>query len=253
MLSDAEKRRYHRHILLPGIGEEGQEKLKKAKVMVVGAGGLGAPILQYLTAAGVGHIAIMDFDTVNEDNLHRQILYGGHDLGKLKTIIAKQKLNSLNPFVKHDILNIKLTASNALKFVGEFDLVIDATDNFSTRYLINDACLILAKPWIYGSVYKFEGQVSAFNYQGGPTLRCLYPETKDHDNIADPVDVGLLGALPGLIGTMQAMEAIKIITGTGEVLSGKLLQYNMLTHEHNLVCFPLISRSRDIHELQDQY
>jgi adenylyltransferase/sulfurtransferase len=253
MLSDAEKRRYHRHILLPGIGEEGQSSLKNARVMVVGAGGLGAPILQYLTAAGVGHIAIMDFDTVNEDNLHRQILYGGHDLGKLKTIIAKQKLNSLNPFVKHDILNIRLTAGNALKFIAEFDMVIDATDNFSTRYLINDACLILNKPWIYGSVYKFEGQVTCFNYKGGPTLRCLFPDTADHENVADPVEVGLLGALPGLIGTMQAVEAIKIITGAGEGLSGKLLQYNMMKNEYTLVEFPLLSRSREITRLQEQY
>lgn len=253
MLNDAEKRRYHRHILLPGIGEEGQEKLKFSKVMVVGAGGLGAPILQYLTAAGVGHIAIMDYDTVNEDNLHRQILYGGHDLGKLKTIIAKQKLNSLNPFVKHDIINIRLTSANALKFIKEFDLVIDATDNFSTRYLINDACLILGKPWIYGSVFKFEGQVSTFNYQGGPTLRCLFPDVKDHDNIADPAKAGLLGVLPGLFGTYQAIEAIKIITGTGEVLSGKLLQYNMLTNQFNLISFPLINEHRQISELQEEY
>lgn len=237
MLTEAEKRRYNRHIMLSDIGEEGQEKLKKSRILVVGAGGLGAPNLQYLTAAGVGEISIMDDDLVNEDNLHRQILYGGHDLGKLKTIIAKEKLNKLNPFVRHKVINIRLKPENALKIIKDFDLVIDATDNFSTRYLINDACIILGKPWVYGSVFKYEGQVSIFNYDHGPSIRCLFHKTEDKKNIPNPAEEGLFGIVPGIIGSFQASEVIKIITGTGEPLSGKLLYYNMLNNESKLISF----------------
>jgi molybdopterin/thiamine biosynthesis adenylyltransferase len=237
MLSDPEKRRYHRHIMLPEIGEEGQEKLKRSSVLVVGAGGLGAPVLQYLTAAGIGKIGIMDDDAVSEDNLHRQILYGGHDLGKLKTIIARERLEILNPFVEHEIINIRINTANALDFVGKYDLVIDATDNFSTRYLINDACELTGKPWIFGSVFRYEGQVSTFNFAGGPSIRSLYPEVKDKTDVPDPSAQGLLGVLPGIIGSFQAVEALKIITGIGETLSGKLLVYNMLYHDFNIITF----------------
>lgn len=253
MLTDAEKRRYRRHIILDGIGEEGQIKLKKSKVLVVGAGGLGAPVLQYLSAAGVGTIAIMDDDTVNEDNLHRQVLYGGKDLGKLKTIIARDRLQILNPLINYEVLNIRLKEGNALDIISRYDLVIDATDNFSTRYLINDACLILEKPWIYGGVYKFEGQMAVFNYKGGPTLNCLYESYKDRENIPDPTESGLFGILPGIIGSFQANEAIKILTESGEILSGKLLHYNMLTNESRILEIPVILKNREIRSLKEQY
>ncbi len=252
MLTDPEKRRYRRHIMLSEIGEAGQEKLKAAKVLVVGAGGLGAPVLQYLTAAGIGKIGIMDNDIVNEDNLHRQILYGGHDLGKLKTIIARQRLEVLNPFVEHEIINVRLKAENALDIIDRFDLVIDGTDNFSTRYLIDDACFILKKPWVFGSVYKYEGQVSTFNYRNGPTLGSLYPELKD-DDVPDPSQQGLFGVLPGIIGSFQATEVLKILIGSGETLSGKLIIYNMLDHSTHLVHFDKNPDLQHVRKLKDSY
>lgn len=253
MLTEAEKRRYNRHILLPEVGIEGQEKLNNAKILVVGTGGLGSPVLQYLTAAGVGTIAIMDDDVVSEDNLHRQILYGSHDLGKLKTIIAKERLTVLNTMIKHKIINIRLQKKNALAFISEYDLVIDATDNFSTRYLINDACIILNKPWVFGSVYKYEGQVSVFNFQAGPTLRCVYDNIEDKVNVSDPGNTGLFGILPGIIGSFQASEAIKIITGIGEVLSGKILQYNMFNNNFQFIKFKKNENIKLINELAESY
>lgn len=253
MLSDAEKRRYNRHIMLPEIGETGQEKLKNSKVVVVGAGGLGAPILQYLTAAGVGKIALMDDDTVSEDNLHRQILYGGNDLGRLKTIIAKEKLTTLNPLVYHEILNVRLSIKNAVDLISNYDLVIDATDNYSTRYLINDACIILNRPWIFGSVFMWEGQVSVFNYKNGPTLRSIFPDIKEGTNAPDPVKSGLFGVIPGIIGSFQAAEAIKIITGVGEPLSGKLLQFNLMTNDLQLIDFKSSVREEKIISLKENY
>ncbi|MCF8379864.1 MAG: HesA/MoeB/ThiF family protein [Bacteroidales bacterium] len=253
MLNDTEKRRYNRHIMLPEVGEEGQLKLKNAKVLVVGTGGLGSPVLQYLTAAGVGEISIMDDDTVSEDNLHRQILYGSHDLGKLKTIIAKQRLEVLNRMVKHSVINIRLQRNNAIQFIQNFDLVIDATDNFSTRFLINDACLILKKPWIYGSVFKYEGQVSVFNYKGGPSIRCIFDDLIDKENLSDPSKTGLFGILPGIIGSFQGAEAIKIITGIGSILSGKLMQYNMLSNEIDIISFKENPDKKTISELAEKY
>lgn len=253
MLTDAEKRRYNRHIMIPEIGESGQEKLKNAKILVVGTGGLGAPILQYLTAAGVGTIALMDDDVVNEDNLHRQILYGGHDLGKLKTIIAKQRLNSLNPLVNHEIINVRLKRENALDFISGYDLVLDATDNYSTRYLINDACIILKKPWIFGSVYMWEGQVSVFNYNNGPGLRGLFKELKDNISVINPSSSGLFGILPGIIGSFQAVEALKIITGQGNVLSGTLLYYNLMENAMEKISFNSCDEEKELTELQEHY
>ena len=237
MLTDAEKRRYNRHIMLPEVGEEGQVKLKNASVLVVGAGGLGAPVLQYLTAAGIGKIGILDYDTVNEDNLHRQVLYGGQDLGKLKTIIASQRLTVLNPLTEHVIINIKLNQENAANVISDYTVIVDATDNFQTRYIINDACIKVGKTWVYGSIYKYEGQVSVFNYQGGPTLRDLYAHLKDKENVPDPSKAGLFGILPGIIGSLQAAEVIKIVTGIGIILSGKLIIYNMLDNTMNMVSF----------------
>ena len=178
-LSDREKRRYQRHIMLPEIGETGQKKLKQAKVLVIGAGGLGCPVLQYLAAAGVGTIGIVDNDLVQESNLQRQILYGRNDLGKLKAIIAKQRLMELNGLPEYKVLNTYLSKENALGILRDYDIVVDATDNFSSRYLISDACVIMGKPLVFGAIYKFEGQVSVFNYKGGPSLRCLYPESSE--------------------------------------------------------------------------
>ncbi len=252
MLSDAEKRRYKCHIMIPEIGETGQEKLKAAKVLVIGAGGLGAPVLQYLTAAGVGTIAIMDDDVVNEDNLHRQILYGGHDLGKLKTIISKQRLNSLNPLVNHEIYNIHLKPENALDFITRYDIVVDTADNTSTSYLINDACIIIGKPWVYGSLQKFEGQVSTFNCHNSPSLRCVFPDSNGI-NAYHPSHTGVFGVLPGIIGSLQAIEVIKIITGIGIPLFGKMLVYNMLTHVIKTVLFEKNFDNFKISKLQKSY
>lgn len=253
MLIDTEKRRYNRHIMLPEIGEEGQSRLKNAKVLVVGTGGLGSPVLQYLTAAGVGEIAIMDDDVVTEDNLHRQILYGSHDLGKLKTIVAKQRLEVLNRFVNHRIINTRLQKKNALNFISDYGLIIDATDNFSTRYLINDACIILDKPWVYGSVFKYEGQVSVFNYKGGPSIKCIFNDIEDNKNLNKPSETGLFGILPGIIGSFQAAEAIKIITGVGDVLTGKVLQYNMLSNETHIIKFKTNPNNIKLTELAENY
>jgi adenylyltransferase/sulfurtransferase len=253
MLTDAEKRRYRRHIMLPEIGEKGQEKLKDARILVIGAGGLGAPVLQYLTVAGVGRIAIIDDDIVNEDNLHRQILYGGHDLGKLKTIIAKQRLSILNPLVNHEIFNIRLKPSNALEFISKYDIIVDATDNYSTRYLINDACIITGKPWVFGSIYKYEGQVSTFMYDKGPSLRCLYPDTKDKKLVPDVSTAGMLGVLPGIIGSLQGNEVLKLILGIGELLCGKLLIYNMLYNSFKTVEFERNDANFNINTLNEIY
>ncbi len=252
MLTDAEKRRYKRHIILPEIGEEGQEKLKSAKVLVIGAGGLGSPVLQYLTAAGVGTIGIIDDQVVNEDNLQRQILYGGHDLGKLKTIISKQRLNALNPFVNHEIFNIRLKPDNALEFISRYDIIVDATDNSATNYLINDACIIKGKPWVYGSLQKYQGKVTTFNFQNGPSLRCIFPNPAD-TIVPIPALLGLFGVLPGIIGSFQAAEVIKIITGIGKPLLGKMFIYNMLEHITDAVLFERKPENFKISKLQSTY
>jgi adenylyltransferase/sulfurtransferase len=214
--------------MLPEIGSEGQEALKKSRILVVGAGGLGCPVLQYLAAAGVGKLGIVDFDTVNEENLQRQVLYGLHDLGKLKSIIAKTRLQQLNPLVEYEVINIRLDKTNAIDIIKQYDIVVDATDNYPSRYLINDACVILGKPMVYGGIYKFEGQLSVFNYRGGPTYRCLYPSQPDEKEAPDPSEVGVIGMLPGIIGSLQANEVLKIIVGNGQVLSGELFVINIL-------------------------
>jgi sulfur-carrier protein adenylyltransferase/sulfurtransferase len=217
--------------MIPEIGIEGQEMLKKAKVLIVGAGGLGCPVLLYLTVAGIGKISVVEFDMVEEPNLQRQVLYGSSDVGKLKSIIAKSRLEHLNSFVDLEIINLRLDKSNALKILKDYDLVVDATDNLDTRYIINDSCIILNKPMIHGSIYKFEGMVSVFNYQGGPTYRCFNPDN-DNKEFKNPLpaDVGLFGVLPGITGTYMANEAIKIITGAGNVLSGKILLINIFNN-----------------------
>lgn len=242
MLDQDEIKRYSRHILLSEIGISGQEKLKQAKVLVIGAGGLGCPVLQYLTAAGVGTLGIVDFDKVDASNLQRQILYGVDDIGKSKTDCAIQRLSGQNPYVKFISYNKQLSNQNALEIIKNYDMVIDGTDNFPTRYLVNDACVLLNKPLIYGSINKFEGQVSVFNYliakkKYGPTYRCLFPNPPSAAEVPNCSEAGVLGVLPGIIGTLQANETIKIITGIGDVLSGKLFMINALTLQNYTIAF----------------
>lgn len=221
--------RYSRHIILSEIGQNGQDKLSNAKVLVVGAGGLGCPVLLYLTAAGIGTIGIIDFDVVTESNLQRQVLFGTSSLGKNKAIAAKKRLTDLNHTITINNYPEKLTHKNALELFKEYDIIVDGTDNFATRYLINDASIITNKPLVYGAIYKFEGQVAVFNFQDGPCYRCLFPTPPKEGSIPNCSEIGVLGVLPGIIGSMQANEVLKIILGLGIILSGKLLCYNALT------------------------
>jgi sulfur-carrier protein adenylyltransferase/sulfurtransferase len=243
MLSPEELKRYNRHLILPEIGKEGQEKLKAAKVLIIGAGGLGCPVLLYLTAAGVGTLGIVDFDVVDESNLQRQILFNTDDIGKPKTETAAKKLALLNPHSKFKIQNLKLTSENALEIFREYDIVVDGSDNFPTRYLVNDACILEDKILVSASIFKFEGQVSVFNLKDkqtgikGPTYRCLFPEPPDSKDVPNCSEIGVLGVLPGMIGSIQANEVIKLITGTGEPLSGKLLVLDALTMESRIIKF----------------
>ena len=229
--------RYARHIALDEVGESGQQKLLNAKVLVIGAGGLGCPALQYFAAAGIGAIGIVDGDTVDESNLQRQILYSTSDIGSLKVEAAKERLNALNPNVSIIIYPENLSAENALTIIQDYDFVIDGTDNFAARYLVNDACVKLNKPFVYGAIHKFEGQVSVLNFNGGPTYRCLFPENPQQNQIPNCAEVGVLGVLPGVIGTLQATEVIKLILGIGEPLSGKLKLINLLTNSEQSISF----------------
>lgn len=229
--------RYSRHLSLEEIGEAGQQKLLAAKVLMIGAGGLGCPALQYLCAAGVGTMGIVDGDTVDESNLQRQILFSTSDIGTKKVEAAKARLETLNPDVSINIYPENLTKKNALNIIADYDLVIDGTDNFSTRYLVNDACVKLNKSFVYGAIHKFEGQVSVFNWNGGPTYRCLFPDAPKPGQIPNCAEVGVLGVLPGIIGTHQATEAIKIILGLGEPLSGKLKLINLLNNKESIIEF----------------
>jgi molybdopterin/thiamine biosynthesis adenylyltransferase len=228
MLNQEENKRYNRHVILDQVGLEGQLKLKAAKVLVIGAGGLGCPVLQYLTAAGVGTIGIIDFDTIDLSNLQRQILFTKNDLGKNKAEVAAQRLKQLNDQVKFKAYPERLTTKNALELFSAYDLIIDGTDNFSTRYLVNDAAVLTNKPLVYGSIYKFEGQVAVFNYENGATYRCLFPVPPKAGTVKNCSEIGVIGVLPGIIGTQQANEAIKIIVGIGKPLSGQLLIYDAL-------------------------
>ncbi len=243
--------RYNRQIILPEIGVEGQQKLMDARVLVIGAGGLGCPILQYLVAAGVGNIGIVDADIVSISNLQRQILYTLADVGKQKVVVAKAHLLAQNPEVKIDIYPVMLHSSNVFELFKNYDFVIDGSDNFATRYLVNDACVILKKAFVSGSIFRFEGQVSVFNYQNGPTYRCLYPEPPTAGSVPNCSEIGVIGALAGIIGTMQAAEAIKIITEAGEVLSGKLLLFDMLTMRSQIIKFKAIESNKELIKLID--
>ena len=248
ILSPREIRRYSKQIMISEIGVKGQEKLKQSKVLVVGAGGLGCPVLQYLTVAGVGKIGIVEFDIVDESNLQRQILYGSTDIGKLKSIIAKNRLEHLNSDVDLEIFNLQLNASNALRILKEYDVIVDATDNFSARYTISDACVILDKPMVHGAIYKYEGVISVFNYQRGATYRCYNPEVKDVDYKNPlPAEAGLFGVLPGIIGTYMANEVIKVLTGSGEILSGIVLLINILSNTVNKIT---VKNNPDNHKIR---
>jgi sulfur-carrier protein adenylyltransferase/sulfurtransferase len=220
--------RYSRQIQLPNFGKEGQEKLRIAKVLVVGAGGLGVPVLQYLAGMGVGKLGIIDADTVSVSNLHRQVIYDMEDVGKLKVSACRKKLSRQNPEIELKTYPYFLTSENALETLAGYDVIVDATDNFAARYLINDACVILGKPFVYGALQYFEGQVSVFNYQGGPTYRCLFPTPPDAGQIPDCNQAGVLGIVPGIIGSYQALETVKIVAGLGKVLSGELLILDLL-------------------------
>lgn len=229
--SEAEKRRYARHFSLKDVGEKGQVKLKKAKVLCIGAGGLGSPLLLYLAAAGVGEIGICDFDMVSVSNLQRQILFSEKDVGKSKAEKAKQRLMDLNPHVHYIIHDEKLTSENALAIFKQYDIIADGSDNFPTRYLVNDACVLSGKPCVFGAVSRFEGQVSVFNLKRdddsfGPNYRDLFPKPPAPGTVLNCAEAGVLGVLPGIIGSMQANEAIKIITGIGEPLDGRLFLFD---------------------------
>ena len=236
--SPEESLRYSRHFVLPEFGQEAQLKLKKSKVAVVGAGGLGCPVLQYLTAAGVGEIKIIDHDTVSLSNLQRQIIYSVDDLNKSKAIIATEKLKRLNPNVWFKTIIQKISAINALEILKGADVIIDCTDNFATRYLLNDVSVLLTIPLVYGSIFRYEGQVAVFNYRGSPTYRDLYPTPPAPDAVPSCEEGGVVGALPGIIGSMQANEAIKILTGVGIPLAGKLFLLDSATMETQLITIP---------------
>ncbi len=220
--------RYSRHLLLPEVGLAGQKRLRASKVLLVGAGGLGSPAALYLAAAGVGEIGLVDFDRVDASNLQRQILYSTSDVGRPKLAAAADRISGLNPGVRVVPHEVRLSSSNALDILGPYDVVVDGTDNFPTRYLVNDACVLLGKPNVYGSIYRFEGQASVFDARHGPCYRCLYPEPPPPDLVPSCAEAGVLGVLPGLIGTVQAIETVKLLLGIGEPLIGRLLLFDAL-------------------------
>ncbi|HTQ54911.1 MAG TPA: molybdopterin-synthase adenylyltransferase MoeB [Bryobacteraceae bacterium] len=227
-LSKDEILRYSRHLIMPEVGMEGQLKLKAAKVLLVGTGGLGAPLGLYLAAAGVGRIGLVDFDVVDFTNLQRQVIHGTSDVGRKKLDSAADRMREINPYVRIDKHEVALSSENALDILRDYDLVVDGTDNFPTRYLVNDACVLLGKPNVYGSIFRFEGQATVFAYQGGPCYRCLYPEPPPPGLVPSCAEGGVLGILPGTIGLIQATETVKLILGVGQPLVGRLLLYDAL-------------------------
>src|SRR5438270_2698069 len=227
-LSAQEVARYSRHLIMPEVGMEGQKRLKAGSVLLIGAGGLGSPLALYLAAAGVGRIGLVDFDVVDFSNLQRQVLHGTPDVGRPKLQSAKDRLQAINPEVTVDLYETRLTSANALSILEPYDVVIDGTDNFPTRYLVNDACVLLHKPNVYGSIFRFDGQASVFAPPQGPCYRCLYPEPPPPGEVPSCAEGGVLGILPGLIGCIQATEAVKLILGKGAPLIGRLLLYDAL-------------------------
>ena len=227
-LSNQEVARYSRHLIMPEVGMDGQLKLKAASVLCIGAGGLGSPVAMYLAAAGVGRIGLVDFDVVDYSNLQRQIIHGTPDVGRRKLDSARDSLNAINPEVEIETHEVALSSSNALDLLGRYDVIVDGTDNFPTRYLVNDACVLLGKPNAYGSIFRFEGQASVFAAKNGPCYRCLYPEPPPPGLVPSCAEGGVLGILPGVVGTIQATEAVKLILGNGEPLVGRFLVYDAL-------------------------
>ncbi len=227
-LSSDDYDRYSRHLILPEVGVDGQKRLKAAKVLCIGTGGLGSPLLLYLAAAGIGTLGIVDFDIVDKSNLQRQVIHGTSSLGKPKIESAKSRILEINPYCQVNLHEVRLSSENALDIIEPYDIVVDGTDNFPTRYLVNDACVLLNKPNVYGSIFRFEGQATVFNYEGGPNYRDLYPEPPPPGMVPSCAEGGVLGILPGIIGVIQATETVKIITKTGRTLNGRLLLYNAL-------------------------
>ncbi len=228
MLTDHDRQRYSRHLLLAEIGEEGQEKLQRSSALIVGVGGLGSPAAMYLAAAGVGRLGLVDFDTVDESNLQRQILYGESVIGERKLDAAWKRLRDMNRNLRIETFNDRLSSRNALPLIEPYDIVLDGTDNFATRYLVNDACVMLRKPNVYASIYRFDGQVSVFDATRGPCYRCIYPDPPPPNVVPSCAEGGVLGVLPGIVGSLQAAEAIKLITGAGQPLIGRLLLFDAL-------------------------
>jgi len=256
-LSNDEILRYSRHLIMPEVGMEGQLKLKAAKVLCIGTGGLGSPLALYLAAAGVGRIGLVDFDVVDFTNLQRQIIHGTSDVGRKKLDSAIDSLREINPFCQLDRFDVALSSENALDILKDYDIVVDGTDNFPTRYLVNDACILLGKPNVYGSIFRFEGQATVFGYPGGPCYRCLYPEPPPPGLVPSCAEGGVLGILPGVIGVVQATETVKLILGNGEPLVGRLLLYDALNMRFrelklrkNPDC-PICGANRTIHKLID--
>ncbi|MCA9408103.1 MAG: molybdopterin-synthase adenylyltransferase MoeB [Candidatus Omnitrophica bacterium] len=256
-LTSNEIKRYKRHLLLPEFGPEGQLKLKKAKVLLVGAGGLGSPSAIYLAAAGVGTLGIIDADKVDYSNLQRQIIHFTDDVGTSKVASAKDKINRLNPEVDVHVYETRLNSSNALDVIKDYDLVIDGTDNFPSRYLINDACIMLKKPFVYGGIYRFEGQCSVFGLSDGPCYRCFFQEPPKANEVPSCAEAGVLGVLPGIIGLLQSNEAIKILTQIGRPLKGRLLLFDALETQFREIKIakdpscPMCGKHRTIHELKE--
>lgn len=242
--------RYQRQLQLPGFGKEGQEKLAAAKVLVVGAGGLGVPVLQYLSAMGVGTLGIVDADTVSLSNLHRQVIYTSADVGMRKVERCAEKLHQQNPDIFINTYPVFLSVDNALDILRDYDVIVDATDNFNARYLINDACVMLNKPFVYGALQQFEGHVSVFNYQEGPTYRCLYPSPPEQGQIPDCNTAGVLGIVPGIIGSYQALEVIKILAGIGQPLSGLLQVFDFLYNSQYQIKLTLKPENKKIRQLK---
>jgi adenylyltransferase/sulfurtransferase len=256
-LSNDEILRYSRHLIMPEVGMEGQLKLKAAKVLMIGTGGLGAPLGLYLAAAGVGRIGIVDFDTVDSTNLQRQVIHGTKDIGRPKLDSAADRMRDINPYIEIEKYELRLTSENALQLFKDYDIVVDGTDNFPTRYLVNDACILTGKPNVYGSIFRFEGQATVFGYQDGPCYRCLYPEPPPPGLVPSCAEGGVLGILPAVVGSIQATETIKLILGQGETLKGRLLLYDALNMKFrelklrkNPEC-PMCGANPSIHALID--
>jgi adenylyltransferase/sulfurtransferase len=256
-LTKDEIRRYSRHLIIPDVGMDGQKRLKNARVLAVGAGGLGSPTLMYLAAAGVGTLGIVDFDVVDETNLQRQIIHGESDVGRSKAVSAKESIAQINPYVEVVLHEERLDSANALGIVSQYDLIVDGTDNFATRYLVNDACVLAGKPYVWGSIFRFDGQASVFWAEHGPCYRCLYPEPPPPGMVPSCAEGGVLGVLCGTIGSIQTTEAIKVLTGIGDPLVGTLMIYDALAMEFRTVrarkdpeC-PLCGKNPTITELID--